>query len=272
MTLRLVISDVDGTLVDREKRLTEGTVAAVKRLVAAGLPFSLISARPYSGLGWIAKELALPSPVAAFNGGTIVDGNGNIVERHVLAEAAVRSSFDIAKGSGATPWVFAGGVWHVASTDNPHVPHEVKSAGQQPTICADMEGLFGDVDKLTWVSDDEALLRDLTTKMRDAIGDGATIAQSQTYYLDLTHPKANKGEGVATLARIARVDLADVAVLGDQANDLPMFARAGLSIVMAQAPEAVRAKARYTSTSNDEDGVAHAIDTILLPMLAKETT
>ena len=129
---------------------------------------------------------------------------------------------------------------------------------------------YGAVDKLTWVSDDEALLRDLTARMKAAIGDAATIAQSQTYYLDLTHPRANKGAGVTTLARLVGVDLGKVAVLGDQANDLPMFAVAGTSIVMGQAPDAVKAKAGHVSTGNDQDGVAHAIDTILLPMIEGE--
>ena len=262
--MKLVISDVDGTLVNGAKELTDATVAAVGRLEAAGVPFSLISARPPSGLRWIAERLGLSGNIAAFNGGTILDGAGEVIERKVMAETAVRTSFRIAEGSGATPWVFAGGIWHCTDLANPHVEHEVKSANQQPALCHDMTGLFGDVDKLTWVSDDEALLRDLTVRMGEEIGEAATIGQSQAYYLDLTHPQANKGAGVTALAERAGVALADVAVLGDQANDLPMFAVAGLSIVMGQAPADVRAKARYTSTSNDEDGVAYAIDTILL--------
>jgi hydroxymethylpyrimidine pyrophosphatase-like HAD family hydrolase len=130
-----------------------------------------------------------------------------------------------------------------------------------------MTPLFGEVDKLTWVSDDPALLKDLHAQMDAVIGTTATVGQSQTYYLDLTSPVANKGEGVATLARTAGVDLAEVAVLGDQFNDVPMFERAGIAIAMGQAPDAVKAKAGYLSTSNNDDGVAHAIETILLPML-----
>ena len=267
MTLALVISDVDGTLVNHAKALTDETVAAVKRLTAAGLPFSLISARPPSGIAWIVEKLGLEGPVAAFNGGTVLGADGGVIERHVLDEGVVRRSFGIAEHSNAVPWLFAGGVWHCPNTDSPHVPHEILSAGQQPTVTPDMTALFGDVDKLTWVSDDAASLKDLHTRMSSAIGDDATIAQSQTYYLDLTHPRANKGNGVETLARIVGVSLADVAVLGDMPNDLPMFARAGLAIAMGQAPEEVRTKARYTSSSNDDDGVAHAIDTILLPMM-----
>jgi len=189
------------------------------------------------------------------------------VERHTLDRAAVEQSFAIAGQSGATPWIFAEGRWHIVDPGNPHVPHEVLASAQQPIVATDMTPLYGDVDKLTWVSDDQDLLIGLQAKMRAAFGGIATIGMSQTYYLDLTHPLANKGEGVATLARIAGVDLKEVAVLGDQYNDVPMFERAGITIAMGQAPEPVKAKATYISTSNDEDGVAHAIDTILLPML-----
>lgn len=267
MTLRFVISDVDGTLVNRDKKLTQPVIDAVARLQAAGVPFTIISARPPSGIAFLVDALKPSGPIAAFNGGTIIAPDGSVLERHVLPREVVEQSFAIAGDTAATPWIFAGGRWHVIDADNPHVPHEVLASGQQPAIEQDMHALFGEVDKLTWVSDDPALLKDLHARMDDAIGSAATIGQSQTYYLDLTHRSANKGDGVATLARTAGVDLAEVAVLGDQYNDVPMFDRAGIAVAMGQAPDAVKAKADYTSTSNDEDGVAHAIDTILLPMI-----
>jgi Cof subfamily protein (haloacid dehalogenase superfamily) len=267
MSLRFVISDVDGTLVDHNKKLPPANAAAVARLQAAGIPFTIISARPPSGIAFLVEALKPTGPIAAFNGGTIVAPDGTILERHTLDPAAVAKSFAIAEGAGATPWVFAEGCWHIQDMSNPHVPHEIISSAQQPLIVRDMTPLFGAVDKLTWVSDEPALLHRLQAEMREAIGGNATIGLSQTYYLDLTHPQANKGEGITTLARIAGVDLADVAVMGDQYNDVPMFERAGIAIAMGQAPEAVKAKAGYVSTSNDENGVAYAIDTILLPML-----
>ena len=267
MSLRFAISDVDGTLVNKDKKLTQPVIDAVARLQAKGVPFTIISARPPSGIAFLVEALKPTGPIAAFNGGTIIAPDGSILERHALDRSAVEASFAIAGGSAATPWIFAEGRWHIVDPANPHVPHEVLASGQQPAVETDMTHLFGEVDKLTWVSDDPALLHDLQDQMRAAIGGNATIGMSQTYYLDLTHPTANKGDGVATLARIAGVDLAAVAVLGDQFNDVPMFERAGITIAMGQAPEAVKAKAAYISTSNDEDGVAHAIDTILLPMV-----
>lgn len=267
MSLRFVISDVDGTLVTTTKQLTRPTIEAVARLQAAGVPFTIISARPPSGIAFLVEALKPTGPIAAFNGGTIIAPDGSVVERHRLDRDVVEKSFAIAAGSEATPWIFAAGRWHIVDPANPHVAHEKIASAQEPVVESDMTHLFDEVDKLTWVSDDPVLLHDLHLRMKEAIGAAATIGQSQTYYLDLTHPIANKGDGVATLAHTAQVDLKEVAVIGDQFNDVPMFERAGIAIAMGQAPQAVKAKAAYVTTSNDEDGVAEAIDTILLPML-----
>src|SRR5258706_14918912 len=97
----------------------------------------------------------------------------------------------------------------------------------------------------------------------------AMVGQSQAYYLDITAPTANKGDGVAVLAAAAGVALENVAVIGDQRNDMAMFRRAGLSIAMGQGPDEVRATAMRVTGSNDEDGVAQAIDDILLPLVRR---
>jgi Cof subfamily protein (haloacid dehalogenase superfamily) len=266
MTLRLVISDVDGTLVDHDKRLSPATIAAVRRLTAAGVGFTLISARPPSGIAHLIEALCPADAYAAFNGGTLLAPGGETIECLRLPEEVVARSFAIA-GDAAEPWLFANGRWYLRDPANSHVPREILSARQDPVIEPAMEKLFGAADKLTWVSEDQTLLERLQDAMRAEIGDQATIAMSQPYYLDLTHRDANKGHGIALLAGRIGVDLADVAVLGDQYNDLPMFARAGISIAMGQAPDAVKAQATYVTTDNDADGVAHAIDTILLPMV-----
>jgi len=266
MKLELVISDVDGTLVRKDKSLAPATVAAVGRLTLAGIPFTLISARPPSGVAPLVDALGIAAPVAAFNGGTIVGADGEIIERHVVDETVVRGIFHLAEGSGATPWIFAHGLWHAIDRENPHLAHERIAANQEPIFVEDMTPLFGAVDKLTWIDDNPARLVALEATCKEAYGPLATIARSQTYYLDVTHPNANKGDGVEALARAIGVSIERVAVLGDMANDLPMFARAGLAIAMGQAPEEVRHAARYVSTSNDDDGVAHAIDEYLLPL------
>ncbi len=270
--IALVISDVDGTLVDRKKRLAPATVDAVRRLREAGVPFTIISARPPSGVLPLVTTLGIEGPVGAFNGGTIFKApeylkDGSTVERHTIDPDVVRGMFALVADAPVSAWVFSDGQWHADTLDNPHVHNERIAADQEPVVLTDMSALYDKADKVTFVSDDPALLGRLTHEGHDRFGDKATIGQSQTYYLDVTDLAANKGTGVEALAKAHGVSLAQVAVFGDMNNDVPMFDLAGFSVAMGQAPADVKARADAVSTSNDDDGVAHAIDTMVLPRL-----
>jgi Cof subfamily protein (haloacid dehalogenase superfamily) len=269
--IRLMVSDVDGTLVDHDKKLTAATVAAVKRLRDAGVAFTVISARPMSGIQPLLEPLGLDEDVAAFNGGIVFRRDGTIVSRHTIDEGVARGVIDMAAGEDVDTWVFADDQWFATDGEGPHTKSERVSSDQEPVIRADFDDLLGRADKITFVSDDADRLHALYEKAHGQYGEQATIAQSQTYYLDVTALAANKGDGVAALARSNGVDLADTAVIGDQHNDLPMLARAGLPIAMGNAPDDVKAAARKVTRANDEDGVAHAIETIILPTLENHT-
>lgn len=262
--IRLVVSDVDGTLVRTDKSLSDEVVAAAQRLRNAGIAMTLISARAPSGLLWIAEELELSAPLAAFNGGTIINPDGTIVSAERLDPAVARRTFELIDHPNIIIWLFRAGVWHAARLDDEHTPRERKSANQEPIVGGDFIKLLDSADKIVAVSDDHAMLADLESKVAEALGKGATVSRSQAYYLDITAPLANKGDGITAIAKAMDVPLGDVAAIGDQRNDMAMFARAGLSIAMAQGPEEVRAAADRTTRSNDDDGVAHAIDEIIL--------
>lgn len=267
--IRLVVSDIDGTLVRDDKSLSPATIDAAKRLMAAGAGFSLISARPASGMLWIAEAFGLNGLMGAFNGGTLVHADGSVVSAERLAADAAARALDLIDRPNVIVWLFRAGVWHASRLDDHYTKREIAAARQQPTVTADMRGLLDEADKIVAVSEDHDLLARLEGEAAAALGDAATVARSQPYYLDITAPAANKGDGLAALAKASGVPLEAVAVLGDQRNDLPMFARAGLSIAMGQGPEEVRAAATHVTRSNEEDGVAHAIDEILLARVAK---
>ena len=237
---RPVVSGRGRTLVDPDKALRAATIAAVRRLEAAGIGFTIISARPRSGLGWLADELAIDAPIGAFNGGTVFRRDGSIDAQFRVPVEVVKDALAMAAESPVAIWVFADDRWDASSGEGTHVEHERKASAQEPVVTQDFAALVDKVDKITLVSDDADLLRGLHERTNEAHGEAATIAQSQTYYLDVTALAANKGDGVATLAKAFGVPLEQVAVLGDQANDLPMLRRAGLPIVMANAPDAVR--------------------------------
>jgi hydroxymethylpyrimidine pyrophosphatase-like HAD family hydrolase len=138
------------------------------------------------------------------------------------------------------------------------------SSNQEPVICAGFTDLLDRADKITFVSDEPAVLDSLRDRILARFDGQATIVKSQTYYLDITATAANKGDGVATLAHALGVPLARTIVLGDQANDLAMFARAGRAIAMGNATDEVKGRAADVTTANDADGVAHAIDHFIL--------
>jgi Cof subfamily protein (haloacid dehalogenase superfamily) len=261
--IRLVVCDIDGTMVRHDKSLPNANILAVRQLTAAETRVSLISARPMSGMLWIADELELDGPFGAFNGGTLFDRNGVIGEPQRLAPDVARTILTMLDEAGIDAWLFTHERWHARNADNPHVLREKLSSGLEPILSADLRALCIDVDKIVGVSDDHALLKQMEAAMQQATHGKATVALSQPYFLDATALLANKGDGVAAVAAAMKVPLAEVAVIGDMPNDLPMFARAGLSIAMGQAPDAVRAAADWTTSSNEEDGVAHAIERLI---------
>lgn len=263
--IRLVVSDLDGTLVDKKKQLTQPTIDAVKRLEAAGVGFTVISARPRSGVLPIAEALEIDGVIAAFNGGIIFKRDGSIAAHYMIDEAVVRAILDVATDAAVDTWLFAEDRWYASTDQGPHVGSERKAANQDPVLDIAAVNLAC-VDKITFVSDEPQILLDLRARCAD-YDDRATIAQSQTYYLDVTAPRANKGDGIATLAETLGQPLDAVVAIGDQFNDVPMLKRAGFSIAMGNAPDGVKAIAHAETTANDADGVAHAIDTLILPRI-----
>ena len=262
--IRLVVSDVDGTLVNSDKELTEETVAAVAELRDAGIGFTIISARPRSGMMPIAERLDLDGAMGAFNGGLIFKRDGTVLEHHRIEPGIAAGIWDIIGDADVDRWVFADDKWHASNGTGLHARRERISSNQQPVITGDFSEVIERADKITFVSDDENLLRGLHEKIKPPYGDKATIVQSQTYYLDVTALEANKGAGIERLSAAMDTPMDSIAAFGDQANDLPMLQRAGVSVAMGNGAEAIREFAQHISRSNDEDGAAYAIRTIIL--------
>ncbi|WP_019831495.1 Cof-type HAD-IIB family hydrolase [Sphingomonas sp. PR090111-T3T-6A] len=267
--IRLFVSDVDGTLVRRDKSLSDATIEAAHRLAHAQVAMTLISARPPSGILPLARALGLTNTLAAFNGGTLVSPEGEIlVARHIDADAS-RTAVALIRASGASLWAFADGQWYISDGENPHLAREERSSMVAPIVRDDFESLHGRIDKLVGVSDDEPLVAKLEADCKAALGGSAEVSCSQTYYCDITHPKANKGDGIAALSAALDIPLEETAAIGDMPNDIPMLRQAGMAIAMGQAPATVKAEADWISATNDEDGVAKAIERVLLPEVAR---
>ncbi|WP_235837985.1 Cof-type HAD-IIB family hydrolase [Chitinasiproducens palmae] len=255
-----MISDIDGTLLTPDKQVTARAVAAVQALRDAGIVFTLASSRPPVGLAGLVKQLHLDAPLAAFNGGTLVAPDLRTVlhARHIAPELA-KQALRALDAHGHHAWVFARGEWRVTDPSGPYIDLESRTIGTGPTVVARFDDLDA-VDKIVGVSRDFEALARSEASLRTRFGSTLNVARSQKYYLDLTDPAANKGEAVHGLARQLNLPCSRIAVLGDMANDVPMFEAAGLSVAMGQAAPDVQAAADDVTAANDDDGFAKAIE------------
>lgn len=267
-----VISDVDGTLVtNHDKALTARAAAAVTALRQRGIIFTIISSRPPGGLRKLIGPLALTEPMGCFNGGVLAGPDLKVITQHLLSPDAARRAVDMLKKRGVQAWVFSGDDWLVRNLTAPYVSHEQLTLGFPPKQVSDFGRALDTAAKIVGVSEDFALLARCETEGRTLLGDQASVARSQKYYLDITHPLANKGAAVTEIAKLLEIPLAEVAVIGDGGNDVAMFALAGLSIAMGNASPEVQAQADLVTETNDQEGFASAIERFILYSAAATT-
>ncbi|HEX6527296.1 MAG TPA: Cof-type HAD-IIB family hydrolase [Streptosporangiaceae bacterium] len=263
--IRLLLADVDGTLVTPDKVLTDRAAKAVQSLGEAGILFAITSGRPPRGMSMLIEPLAITTPIAAFNGGILVNRDMSVIEQRVIPEELVRPVADLVRSFGLDVWIYRGADWYVPDSEGAHVARESSTVRFAPTVMTSLDGLTSDVAKLVGVSDDLDAVARATAAAHDRFGDHVTAAQSQPYYLDVTHPDANKGAVARYLSAKYAIPPKAIATIGDMPNDVLMFAHSGLSIAMGNASPGVQRAARRVTASNTEEGFAVAVERFILP-------
>jgi Cof subfamily protein (haloacid dehalogenase superfamily) len=261
--IRLVVSDVDGTLVTKDKLLTDAAIAAVQRLRAAGIGFTIVSSRPTIGMEFLIKPLALTLPFGAFNGSSIVDPQMRPIEQHLIPPDIVRRAIDLLEQFGVDIWLFTNDKWLTRNPNGEYVGHEQRAIKHDPVIVDNFAPHLNSACKIVGASPDPELLIRCEAAMQQAVGKEATAVRSQTYYLDVTPPGHDKGTFVAAMAARLGVPLAETATIGDMQNDLPMFARSSMSFAMGNAADEIKQHATHVTASNENEGFAAAIEMIL---------
>ena len=261
--IKLLLSDVDGTLVRMDKTLSERSIDAVHALNDAGIDFAVTSGRPPRGMSMLVEPLSLRTPLAAFNGGLVVDPQMEVLEERTIPDHLVSPTIDLLESFELSVWVYRGADWLIRDTDGPHVAREAHTVQFAPTVVESVDGAT-DVAKIVGVSDDFGTVAAAAGAAQDEFGDDVAASRSQPYYLDVTHPDANKGSVVAYLAERYSIPATEIATIGDMPNDVLMFARSGLSIAMGNSDREVQRAARRVTSTNDEDGFASAVERFIL--------
>ena len=263
--IRMVIADVDGTLVTQEKVLTKKAAEAVLRLHEAGIQFSVTSGRPPRGMAMLIDPLRLTQPLAAFNGGVLILPDlKTVVDQKFLPAGVPEKVIEAVENHGLDVWVYTDTEWFVRDPNAAHVAREQWTVKFPPTVVKTFAGILGRVAKIVGVSDDLERVAKCEKDVQQAGGTHISAARSQPYYLDVTHPQANKGEVVLSISRLLSIPAAEIATVGDMPNDVLMFQKSGLSIAMGNASPEVQASATCVTTSNEEEGFANAMERFVL--------
>lgn len=276
--ISLLLADVDGTLVTKEKILTDRARAAIYELRDAGIRFAITSGRPPLGMKMIADALKLEEPIAAFNGGLFVYPDFSTLEENVLPITIAQDVVKMITDYHLDVWLYRGKDWFVHERHGPHVDREEWTVKFPPTVVSSFDDLLDNVVKIVGVSDDLDAIAKCETDVQQAFsphvhcqtgasswgGEQVSAARSQPYYLDVTHPHANKGAVVDRLSQLLGIPRQEIATIGDMPNDVPMFERGGLSIAMGNASAEVQKQAQYVTTSYEEEGFANAVEWFIL--------
>jgi hydroxymethylpyrimidine pyrophosphatase-like HAD family hydrolase len=192
----------------------------------------------------------------------------SVVTQSIVPRDSIELAVELFKSNGVDVWLFTNRAWVIARDDGHYVPFERKTIDTDPLVVEDKDNTsYRDaVCKLVGVSDDFALLERCETELQGLVGGRARVARSQTYYCDVTPPGHDKGSFVDAMSARVGIPSNAIATIGDMANDLPMFARSGLSIAMGNASEMVKARADRVTSSNAQDGFAAAVSMLLDPL------
>lgn len=268
--ISLLLADVDGTLVTHEKILTERARNAVRSLNRAGIRFAITSGRPPNGMAMLIEPLGLNTPIAGFNGGLLVHPDLSIIEERDLAPDVAEQTFDLILKHRLDAWVYTGNEWLVRDTNAPHVDREAWTVKFRPKSVQDFSGALRKAVKIVGVSDDVERVKRCESDAQATLGHHATAERSQPYYLDVTHPDANKGYVAGYLSRLLEIPEDEIAAIGDQPNDVLMFERSGFSIAMGNASDEVKRQASAVTESHDDEGLAKAVERFLLGAANRE--
>jgi len=263
-TVRLVIADVDGTLVTQDKVLTPRAISAISLLREAHVLFAITSGRPPKGIKMIIDALDLSEPVSAFNGGVVVNPDLSVIASHLLEADVAAEVIRLIGEHGLDVWLYSESEWYVHDPNAPHVDREQWTVKFPPVVVADYTDHLDDVAKIVGVGDDLPAVARCEKDMQDWGGARISAERSQPYYLDVTNPKANKGEVVLMLSKLLAIPPEQIATIGDMPNDTLMFEKSGVSIAMGNASPEVQSAATYVTTSNEEDGFANAMERFVL--------
>lgn len=262
--IKLIAIDLDGTLMDSKKKISRANIEAVRRACQQGLHVVLVSARPPFGMSPAAEKLGLEGVLIAYNGAYALDlSTRQVLIDLPMARADAHALVHIFRRHDLYAGYYAAEEWFVEKVCA-EMEWEAKSLKREPEIVPDLtaERLPPPHKMILIDLQRSGRLHDCLNEIRENLPH-INAHFSSEYGLEISDEHATKAGALAVITNRMGLEARQVAAIGDGENDMSMLQYAGIGVAMGNAPSQVQAEADLVVTSNDHDGVAQAIDTIL---------
>ena len=269
MKYKIIVLDVDGTLLNSDRIITDRMRVALIKVQQMGVRIVLATGRPTYGVMPLAKELELDKNdgyILPYNGGQIISAQtGDVLfEKRIntkslpyLERKAVKNKFSILTYSEDTIY-----------TNDITNEHAIKEAELNSMRLKEANPFADAITfspyKCMLVSDDEPALVDLEGHWKRRLAGEVDVFRSEKFFLEVVPPFIDKANTLSLLLEKLNVNSENVVAIGDGVRDVAMIQIAGLGIAMGNAQDSVKACADYVTLTNDEDGVALALENLLL--------
>ena len=251
MNYKLIALDMDGTLLRKDKTVSERTKKAIEDARKKGVTVVLATGRPIDGVTKYLEELDMYGEndyVLSYNGGLVLKTkNREAICKIGLTGEDLHYLYEISKELGVNIHAFS-------ETKGLITPKNSKYT--------EVEANINNI-KIMMIDEEEVLQKAIDNLPKE-VYDKYTVVRSAPYFLEFLNKEVNKGVGVEMLAKHMGITLDQVITMGDAGNDLHMIECAGMGVAMGNAFEEIKEVANYITDTNENDGVAKAIEHLVL--------
>lgn len=265
MLIRLIVTDLDDTLLHDDHTISQRSLDTIRRAMDRGIAVAIATGRMVPSALPYARQLGLKGLLLCCQGAQVVDiETGEEIRLTTVPLALAQDVLRFARERGIYIQYYSTTTYYFEKTgeESEYYRHAAGIAGVE-TGCDLVETMDFEPIKLLMIAE-PSRIRAAYEAAKARFGDTLEIAISKSNYLEFTHPQANKGAAMVSLAQRMDIPLEQVMAVGDALNDLSMIRQAGLGVAVANATEFVRGQAKVVTSSNQEDGVALAIETYAL--------
>ncbi|MGL4509047.1 Cof-type HAD-IIB family hydrolase [Cetobacterium sp.] len=253
--MKAVALDLDGTLLNSKKEISEENKNILKKLSENGVEILIVTGRPYPITKKIAESLEIPLTVICYNGARVMNlKTDEIIFEKVLEEKQVLKIIEFCRKNKKDLNLFQNDIWYVEDLESIGTKYYKKNSRLEPTLKS-----FNTFDSFKMIKsiiiDENNVLEEVEKELREILGNSVYFTYSQDKYLEILNKDVNKGLTLKNILEEKGIEMSECIAFGDAHNDLEMLELAGVGVAMGNAHEILKSRVQHITDTNDNDGV-----------------